>query len=58
MNIANAICGYSKEAAIVTIIHPHKVVKMDRTTEDVATPVPTRIMEHYKDIHFDIDLFL
>ena len=29
---------------------------MDRTTEDVATPVSPTIMEHYKDIHLDIDL--
>ena len=29
---------------------------MDRTTEDVATPVPPEIMEHYKNIHLDIDL--
>ena len=29
---------------------------MDRTTEDVATPVPSKILEYYKDIHSDIDL--
>ena len=29
---------------------------MDRTTEDIATPVPSEIMEHYKNIHLDIDL--
>ena len=36
--------------------HPRKGIKMDRTTEDVATPVPLEIMEHYKNIHLDIDL--
>ena len=33
-----------------------KEFKMDRTTEDVATPVPPEIMEHYKNIHLDMDL--
>ena len=36
--------------------HPRKGVKMDRTTEDVATPVPPEIIENYKNIHLDIDL--
>ena len=36
--------------------HPRKGVKMDRTTEDVATPVPPTIMEHYRDVHLDIDI--
>ena len=36
--------------------HPRKGIKMDRTTEDVASPVLPTIMEHYKDIHLDIDL--
>ena len=35
--------------------HPRKGVKIDRTTEDVATPVPPTIMEHYRDVHLDID---
>ena len=39
--------------------HPRKRIKMDRTTEDIATPVPPTIMEHYRDIHLDADvLFL
>ena len=29
---------------------------MDRTTEDVAAPLPPKIIEHYKDIHLDIDI--
>ena len=29
---------------------------MDRTTEDIATPVPPSIMEHHRDVHLDIDL--
>ena len=36
--------------------HPRKEVKMDRTTEDIAAPVPPDIMKHYKDIYFDIDI--
>ena len=34
---------------------PGKGVKMDRTTEDIAAPVPSDIMKHYKDIHLSID---
>ena len=29
---------------------------MDRTTEDVAAPLPPKIIEHYKDVHLDIDI--
>ena len=29
---------------------------MDRTTEDVAAPLPPKILEHYKDIHLNIDI--
>ena len=36
--------------------HPRKEVKTDRTTEDVAAPLPPKILEHYKDIHLDIDI--
>ena len=36
--------------------HLQKGVKMDRTTEDVAAPLPPKIIEHYKDIHLDIDI--
>ena len=56
VNIANKIYGYSKDAAIRRFKHPGKGVKMDRTTEDIAAPVPPYIMEHYKDVHFDIDI--
>ena len=56
MKIANEIYGYSKDVAMGKFKHHRKGVKMDRTTEDVATPVPPKIMEHYKDIHLDIDL--
>ena len=31
-------------------------MKMDRTTEDITTPLPPKIMEHYKDVHLDIDI--
>ena len=56
MKIANELYGYSKGVAMGKFKHYCKGVKMDRTTEDVATPVPPKIMEHYKDIHLDIDL--
>ena len=56
MKIANEIYGYSKGAAMGKFKHPCKVVKMGRTTEDVATPVSPKIMEHHKNIHLDIDL--
>ena len=36
--------------------HPQKGVKMDRTTELMAAPVPPTIMEYYSDIHLDIDI--
>ena len=29
---------------------------MDRSTEDVTAPLPPKIIEHYKDIHLDIDV--
>ena len=29
---------------------------MDRTTEDVAAPLPPKIIEHYKDIYLDINI--
>ena len=28
---------------------------MNRTTENITTPLPPKIMEHYKNVHFDID---
>ena len=58
VDIANEIYGYSKSAAIGRFKHPRKGVKIDRTTEDVATPVPPTIMEHYRDVHLDIDLLI
>ena len=56
MKIANKIYDYSKGAAMGKFKHPRKGVKMDKTTEDVATPILPKIMEHYKDIHLGIDL--
>ena len=56
MNIANKIYGYSKGVAMGRFKHPRKGVKMDRTTEDVVTPVPPSIMEHYRDVQLDIDI--
>ena len=56
MKISNEIFGYSKGAAVGMFKHPRKGVKMDRTTEYVATSLPQKILEHYKDIHLDIDI--
>ena len=43
MNIANKIYGYGKGTAMGNF-------------KDVASPVSTTIMEHYNDVHLDIDL--
>ena len=56
VNIANKIYDYSKGAAMGRFKHPHKGIRMDRTTEDIATLVPPVIMKHYKDVHLDIDI--
>ena len=50
------IYEYSKGATMRRFKHLQKGVKMDRTTEDVAVPLPPKIMKHYKDIHLDIDI--
>ena len=54
IKIANEIYGYRKGVAVGRFRHPRKGVKMDRTTEDIAAPFPPKILEHYKNIHFDI----
>ena len=56
VKIANEIYGYSKGAAVGRFKHPQKGMKMDRTTEDVNTPLQPKILEHYKDIDLDIDI--
>ena len=56
VKIANDIYGYSKGPAMGRFKHPRKGVMMDRTTEDLAAPVPPTIMEYYSDIHRDIDI--
>ena len=56
VKIANDIYGHSKGAAMGKFKHPRKGVKMDRTTEDLAAPVPPTIVEYYSDIHLDIDI--
>ena len=56
MNIANEIYDYSKITAMGKFKHLHKEVKMNRTTENVVTSVPPIIMEHYRDVHLDIDI--
>ena len=54
--IANDIYGYSKGAAMGRFKHPRKGVKMNITTDDLATLVPPTIMEYYINIHLDIDV--
>ena len=56
VKIPNDIYGYSKGAAMGRYKHPRKGVKMDRTTKDLANPVPPTIMEYYSNIHLDIDI--
>ena len=58
VTIANEIYSYSKGITMGKFKHLRKGVKMDRTTEDVPTPVPPEIMEHYKNIHLDLALSL
>ena len=56
VKIANNIYGYSMGAAKGRFKYPRKGIKMDRTTELMAAPVPPTIMEYYSDIHLDIDI--
>ena len=56
VNIANEIYDYSKGAAMGRFKYPHRGLKMDRTTENIAVPVLPGIIKHYKDIHMDIDM--
>ena len=44
VNIANKIYGYSKGVAMRRFKHPRKGVKVDRTTENIAAPVPQDVM--------------
>ena len=57
VKIANDIYGYSAGAAMGKMKHPKKGHKMERITEDTISPVPSSILENYKNIHLDIDLF-
>ena len=34
--------------------HPQKVIKVDRTTEEIEAQVPPKIIEHYKYVHLDL----
>ena len=56
VKIANDVYGYSNGATMGKFKHPRRGVKMDRTTEDFAAPVPPTIMERYSDIHLDVDI--
>ena len=56
VKIANKIYGYSKGAAMGKWKHPRKGQKMDQTTEEVCTPFPSNILQHYGNIHLDMDI--
>ena len=56
IDISNKIYGYSKGTAMGRFKYPCRGMKMDRTTEDIATPVPPEIMKHYNDVYLDIDI--
>ena len=56
VNIVNKSYGFCKGAAMERFKHQRKGVKKDRSTEDVATPVPLTIIKHYRDVPLDIDL--
>ena len=55
--LLNEIYGYSAGAAMGKMKHPKKGHKMERVSEDTISPVPSSILENYKNIHLDIDLF-
>ena len=57
VKIANKIYGYSAGAAMGKMKHPRKGHKMERVSEDTISPVPSSVLENYKNIHLDIDLF-
>ena len=56
VKIANDIYGYSKGAAMGRFKYTRKGVRMDRTTEDLAAPIPPTIMKYYSNIHLNIDV--
>ena len=51
VNIANEIYGYSKGAAMGRFKHPHKGVKMDRTTEEITASLPPKIIDSGVSLH-------
>ena len=57
VKIVMHIYGYSAGAAKGKMKHPRKGHKMERVTEDTISPVPSSLLENYKNIHLDIDLF-
>jgi hypothetical protein len=56
VKITDEIYGSSAGAAIGKMKHPKKGHKMERVTEDTISPVPSSVLENYKNIHLDIDL--
>ena len=54
--IANEIYGYSEGAAMGKLKHPRKGQKMNRISEDVGKSLPPKILDHYKNIHLDMDI--
>ena len=56
VKISNEIYGYSNGEAMGKMKHPRKSQKIDRTSEDVSSPVPPQILKHYRKIHLDMDI--
>ena len=56
VKIANEIYGYSKNAAMGKMRNTRKGQKMVRVIDELATPVPHDILEHYGNVHIDIDI--
>ena len=56
VKIVNELYGYSKAAADGKLKHPRKGIKMDRTTKDITALVPPKIMEHYSNVHCELDI--
>lgn len=56
VKIANEIYGYSEGAAMGKMKHPRKGQKMNRISEEVNKTLPPKILEHYKQIHLNVDI--
>ena len=56
VKIANERNSYSEGSAMGKMKHPRKGKIMERISESILTPVPSQLMEHYKNVHLDMDL--